>query len=230
MPEDDYLLLAPDEKTHAVVDSNTLFFDEHNDISSTEETGADVEDDLDTTDLDDETDDFMSEATDDNKAVDISEDNWLGMQDELADFLGSEVEEESDGGESDAGADAGGDGDTPNRKKRKRSVGSGPPSDPEDSDASVSSRLGSQLQRRKKKALERTSSLTNAFTADDVGLPSPEATAAEETKETKEIKETKETKEIKEIKETKETVDIQAGDDDDDGFDEAFREALEEAE
>ena len=97
------------------------------------------------------------------------------------------------------------------------------------SDASVSSVLGSQLQRRKKKALERTTSLTNAFTADDVGLPSPETTAAEESKDNDDTKPAKEADSIKTKSINSDVVETKAGEDDD-VFDEAFREALEGSE
>lgn len=97
---------------------------------------------------------------------------WEGMNDELADFLGSEAE---DGSESEAESARSSESDKSGHlgssgKKRKRSVaGMGEPSttDGEESDASRGGgdSSGSRLQKRKKKALARTSSLTSAATA-----------------------------------------------------------------
>ena len=227
MREDDYLLLAPEEKTHAVGENSTqVIFDEHNDVSSTEESAMELaEEDLGTElDEDDGTEDLVSEATDnDSKPIEISDATWQDMDDDFKEFMGSDMDD-SDAEDSDANTNNDEDDAEPDSspdKKRKRDLNSATNSDAEDSDASTKSTLGSKLQRRKKRAYERTTSLTNAITVDEVGLPSPLETAVDD-------KERNGVATAKELPDVQEDADGDEGDDD--GFDEAFREALEGSE
>lgn len=118
-------------------------------------------------------------------------DDWADIDKELEEFMASGSDTDSGtedelGDESDASFTA-----TPDSRKRKR-VQSANNSDAEDSDASTTanggpngSSTGSKLQRRKKQALDRNTSLSNvsmaATTKDSSsGLPSPDATGPEE--------------------------------------------------
>lgn len=113
--------------------------------------------------------------------------DWEGMNDELADFLGSDAEDDSESDiEStkssssitiDADADGSLDVTPPSAQKRKRENGHVSTTDDEDSDASTS---GSKLQRRKKKALDRTTSLTNVTAVTNIATPEPPAQAESE--------------------------------------------------
>ncbi|KAF2005873.1 hypothetical protein P154DRAFT_518127 [Amniculicola lignicola CBS 123094] len=114
--------------------------------------------------------------------VEISDEKWQSIGDELQDFL----DESDDNGDSPSDSDSvRSDTSTHsdskrNKRKRKRLTGtaSADGSD-EDSDASVDS--GSKLQKRKKRAMERVTSLNNVVTGDkSSGLPSPETTGPEE--------------------------------------------------
>lgn len=119
-------------------------------------------------------------------------DDWADIDRELEEFIasGSDMDsgtEDELGDESDASLTA-----TPDSRKRKRNISSTNDSDGEDSDASITANSGttgnfsgSKLQRRKKQALDRNTSLSNvslAATAKDSssGLPSPDATGPEE--------------------------------------------------
>jgi len=91
--------------------------------------------------------------------------DWEGMNDELADFLGSDID---DGSESEAESTKSDDTDEPatpasSAKKRKRKDDN-ISTDGDDSDASLN---GSRLQKRKRKALARTTSLQNTATLTD---------------------------------------------------------------
>lgn len=135
-----------------------------------------------------EFDDESNSATGDEEGAEatisldaMTADNWASVDDELADFLN---ESETDGG-SDSDSDSvrsdnstSSDAKQP-KPKRKRSTTSMEASDTEESDSSVNST--SRLQRRKKRTLERVTSLTNVVNAEkSSGLPSPEATGPEE--------------------------------------------------
>lgn len=117
---------------------------------------------------------------------DFNNNEWAAMHDDLDDFL-NETDDEEPGRESDTDSVRSGNetdlqGDpnpSTNGRKRRREDGSTEPSDTEDSDASTTSR--SKLQKRKKRAFERVTSLTNMTVAvDPSGLPSPDTTGPEE--------------------------------------------------
>ncbi|CAA9957273.1 RNA polymerase II protein [Pyrenophora teres f. maculata] len=135
-------------------------------------------------DLEDEsvngTGDEGTEEVPHSPIVEMSEEVWAAVDDELAEFM-----DESD-------TDAGSDSDTDSVRsenstvsetkqtltKRKR-TDSTEISEAEESDSSVNST--SRLQRRKKRTMERVTSLTNVVTAEkSSGLPSPETTGPEE--------------------------------------------------
>jgi len=102
------------------------------------------------------------------------------MYEEFEDFLGSDNESGTESDASESGAPS--TTSTPGKRKRKRNTDSANSTDAEDSDASANG--GSKLQRRKKQAMERTTSLTNVTSADkSSGLPSPDTTGPEEDKE-----------------------------------------------
>ncbi|KAI9654927.1 MAG: Carboxy-terminal domain (CTD) phosphatase [Bathelium mastoideum] len=146
------------------------------------------------TEVAEEEEDLSKYAPDEGQQSPITPgDDWEGMENELREFLGSDYDENSgaseigdDDGERDAGNENGEDdgegernresvkkginGDTPPGRstKRKREEGGDPgqSTDGEDSDASTANAKGSShLQRRKRQALARTSSLTNVHGA-----------------------------------------------------------------
>ena len=100
--------------------------------------------------------------------------DWEGMDDELREFMGSDYEdsEDSETDEADGQSEqenesvkSGVNGDTlperPGKRKRERPPDAGLSTDGEESDASLSAlNGGSTLQRRKRQAMARTSSLT----------------------------------------------------------------------
>ncbi|KAH7091031.1 hypothetical protein FB567DRAFT_625630 [Paraphoma chrysanthemicola] len=114
--------------------------------------------------------------------LDLTADTWASVDDELADFL-NETDTDEDNNESDSDS-VRSDTSTAeeakhNKRKRKRSTKSADVSEAEESDGSATS--VSKLQRRKKRTMERVTSLTNVVTADkSSGLPSPETTGPEE--------------------------------------------------
>ncbi|KAF2807806.1 uncharacterized protein BDZ99DRAFT_391461 [Mytilinidion resinicola] len=120
--------------------------------------------------------------------VDISEETWQSLGDEFQEFM-----DESDDDDQGTGSDTDSvnsensvqtSSTTRSKKKRKRGTGSVDGSEADDSDASVSSSTGSKLQRKKKRVLERVTSLTNVVSADkSSGLPSPETTGPDEGQE-----------------------------------------------
>lgn len=113
----------------------------------------------------------------------MTADSWASVDDELADFLN---ESETDGGSDSDSESVRSDTSTasdaakePKNKRKRSSTNSTDGGDAEESDSSVTST--SRLQRRKKRTLERVTSLANVVTADkSSGLPSPEATGPEE--------------------------------------------------
>ena len=114
--------------------------------------------------------------------LDLSAGNWESVDDEFDEFMNEtdtdgENESESDSGRSDNSVNP--KSDSNNKKKRKRTNGSVDTSEAEESDSSTTST--SRLQRRKKRTMERVTSLTNVVTAEkSSGLPSPDATGPEE--------------------------------------------------
>lgn len=114
-------------------------------------------------------------SREDSSPDEESREDWEGMEDELADFLGSDAEEGSES-EAESTKSDGSETSTPSSsasKKRKRTSKENNVTDGEDSDASVSS--ASRLQKRKRKALARTTSLNNAAVAGST----PDAQAAD---------------------------------------------------
>jgi RNA polymerase II subunit A-like phosphatase len=113
--------------------------------------------------------------------LDLSANNWESVDDEFDEFMNEtdtdgENESESDSGRSDNSANS---KSGPNKKKRKRTNGLVDTSEAEESDSSTTST--SRLQRRKKRTMERVTSLTNVVAAEkSSGLPSPDATGPEE--------------------------------------------------
>lgn len=111
----------------------------------------------------------------------MTADSWATVDDELADFLN---DSETDGGSDSDAESVRSDNSTSSdakqpKRKRKRSTTSADITDTEESDSSVTST--SRLQRRKKRTLERVTSLANVVTAEkSSGLPSPETTGPEE--------------------------------------------------
>jgi RNA polymerase II subunit A-like phosphatase len=127
-------------------------------------------------------DEEPEEPTESPVELDLTADNWASVDDELADFLNeTDTDDEHNDSDSDSvrsdnstASDA-----KQNKKKRKRTTTSTDVSEAEESDSSVTS--VSKLQRRKKRTMERVTSLTNVVTADkSSGLPSPETTGPEE--------------------------------------------------
>lgn len=116
--------------------------------------------------------------------LELTADNWASVDDELAAFMDeTDTEDENNDSDSDSvrsdnstASDA-----KQNKKKRKRAATttSTDISEAEESDSSITS--VSKLQRRKRRTMERVTSLTNVVTADkSSGLPSPETTGPEE--------------------------------------------------
>lgn len=112
----------------------------------------------------------------------IDASSWNNIDDELNEWL--EASSDDDEGLNSDSDSAHSDNSTilegkQARKKRKRDTRSTDVSEAEESDASVTST--SKLQRRKKRTLERVTSLTNVITADkSSGLLSPDTTGPEE--------------------------------------------------
>ncbi|KAF2402429.1 hypothetical protein EJ06DRAFT_528541 [Trichodelitschia bisporula] len=129
-----------------------------------------------------EDDDVISPSNE--SPIEVDDGQWAEMDEELKEFLGDDEDDtdydtdtKSVDFESDASTRSTADKDS---RKRKRGTESADASDAEDTDSSVGHR-GSQLQKRKKRALERTSSLANVTSVDNAsGLPSPDATGPDE--------------------------------------------------
>jgi RNA polymerase II subunit A-like phosphatase len=119
--------------------------------------------------------------------VDISEETWQSLGDEFQEFM-DESDEDDDGTGSDTDSVHSENSvqttdSTTKRgmRKRKRGTESTETSEAEESDSSVTSTTGSKLQRKKKRVLERVTSLTNVVSADkSSGLPSPDTTGPDE--------------------------------------------------
>ncbi|KAH6839766.1 hypothetical protein CC77DRAFT_480360 [Alternaria alternata] len=149
-------------------------------------------------DLEDESiDGTGDEAPDDvphSPIVEMSNDDWAQLDDELADFMNatdseaSESDTDSVRSENSTASTGTESRQNGGKKKRKRTStnsteGSEAENDGESdrSDSSVNSTT-SRLQRRKKRTMERVTSLTNVVLAESKssGLPSPETTGPEE--------------------------------------------------
>jgi len=116
---------------------------------------------------------------DEEVKLDMSDEKWQSLGEEFQDFMneegdsGDESETDSESVRSDLSAQ--------NKRKRKRSMDSAESSEAEESDGSTNSDTGTKLQKKKKRALERTTSLNNVVTADkSSGLPSPDTTGPDE--------------------------------------------------
>jgi len=141
----------------------------------------DVEDD-ETNVVGDEDDEAPAESP---LELNMSDDKWASLGDEFQEFM-DESDEDLEGNISNSDSESNRSDSSVrttdskrNRRKRKRVSASANVSEGEESDSSVSST--SRLQMRKKRTLERVTSLTNVVTADkSSGLPSPETTGPEE--------------------------------------------------
>lgn len=158
----------------------------------TEATGTEMEQEIDHPSFDD--DEAQRSPVDD-----VTNDDWTAMNQEIMDELGSDFDsDESD--HSDASNDSrhsrGSHTSGRSRnstgeisRKRKRTGSSAENSENESSEEKAAlNGQGSHLQRRKKKAFERVSSLTNVATAERSGLPSPDATGPEEVGSNEDVK------------------------------------------
>lgn len=131
----------------------------------------------------DEEEDMSKYAPHEDEKSPISpfKEDWGEMEDELREFMGSDYEDSDDAENGEEGDEEsaqdnesvknGANGQSPplaERPSKRKRPDSGRSTDGEDSDASISSlNRGSNLQRRKRKAFERTSSLTNVRGAGD---------------------------------------------------------------
>ncbi|KIW05699.1 uncharacterized protein PV09_03559 [Verruconis gallopava] len=111
--------------------------------------------------------------------------DWKEANDELKEFMGSDDESEFDeGSESDASnaSISSSRSETQTRKRKRTPSSVDGEREGEDADGSASGGVnGSALQKRRKKASERTTGLTNVTVASESsGLPSPETTGPEE--------------------------------------------------
>lgn len=108
---------------------------------------------------------------------------WDDLDDEVKDFLGSDDESGADdGSDSDASISSGVSGRSLSRK-RKRAPSSVGSAEQESGEvlAAGSSDVGSNLQKRRKKAAERSTGLANVTVAgQSSGLPSPETTGPDD--------------------------------------------------
>ncbi|KAK7552563.1 hypothetical protein IWX49DRAFT_496043 [Phyllosticta citricarpa] len=199
MPESPHLIhVEPDERgLHGSHQGSPLDeLEDSNILSSSEDSGTvDTEldelgegDDLNTDE--EELDGVMPSMEMGDSDLVMDEKDRQEMMDELAEFLGdSDTEEDTsepsdpEGFESDASVATKNGVGAKKRKRRPESAeNSGEESDSNATDDGVAGvGVESKLQRRKKRAFERVSSLTNVSTADhSSGLPSPDTTGPEE--------------------------------------------------
>lgn len=113
----------------------------------------------------------------------ISPENWAELDDDFQAFMDESDDtddhsnSDSEGVQSDASTQT--DSKRNKRKRKRTGTASADNTEADDSDASVEGT--SQLQRRKKRTMERVTSLTNVVTAEkSSGLPSPDTTGPEE--------------------------------------------------
>jgi RNA polymerase II subunit A-like phosphatase len=148
-------------------------------VDPAERSGSPLEDDSINASGEEDGDDFADSPV----TLNLTADNWDSVDDELADFLdGDDTDgEHASGSDSERSDDstASISENNNNKKKRKRTNGNTTDgSETEESDSSVNST--SRLQRRKKRTMERVTSLANVVTAEkSSGLPTPEATGLE---------------------------------------------------
>ncbi|OCK82778.1 hypothetical protein K432DRAFT_348320 [Lepidopterella palustris CBS 459.81] len=147
---------------------------------------AEDDDPTNTGDEDNEGEDGEDDVEEELNLPGMSDEKWQSLGDEFQEFMddsgdsGEESGSDSESTKSDASNQTS-DTNRKNKKKRKRCSDSAETSEADDSDASVSSATGSKLQRKKKRVLERVSSLTNVVSADkSSGLPSPDTTGPDE--------------------------------------------------
>lgn len=197
-PEGPHIIhVEPDERgPHASQGSPFDELDEGTVMSSSEEDAVTAETDLDelgeddTASDDDELDEMMPTSPVDEQNLRLDDTDREELEKELAEFLDEsdtdgEAGDKSDGFESDASVRSETSVKTLH-KKRKRNAESTENSEASDSDSNATddgtvSVAGSKLQRRKKRALERVTSLTNvAIVEHSSGLPSPDTTGPEE--------------------------------------------------
>ncbi|KAL1634807.1 CTD phosphatase Fcp1 [Diplodia intermedia] len=189
--------VEPDERgPHASQGSPFDELDDGTVMSSSDEDAANAEADLDELvedDMasdDDELDDMMPTSPVDETNLALDDEDREELEKELAEFLDdsesdSEGSEKSNGFESDTSVRSEGSAKSAH-KKRKRNAESNENSEASDSDSNATddgtvSIAGSKLQRRKKRALERVTSLTNVASVEQSsGLPSPDTTGPEE--------------------------------------------------
>lgn len=103
-----------------------------------------------------------TDPTNENELIGGTDQDWKSMGDELAEFLA-----ESDSDDS-AASDSGGKDD----KKRKRDLESGASTDAENSETDTPNADGSKLERKKKRAMHRVSSLTEVASLVERSSPS----------------------------------------------------------
>ncbi|KAF2147221.1 uncharacterized protein K452DRAFT_3678 [Aplosporella prunicola CBS 121167] len=188
--------VEPDEQGHQGSQGSPLDeLEEGPVLSSSEEDGATA--DTDTDELgegeesaaeDEELGAVMpTSPVEDQQVVGLSAEDRDDVYDELKEFMGTDdSESDTDGSQTD-GSVRSTASKASGRKKRKRNVESAESSEADDSDASAAGEGatkvggGSKLQRRKKRAFERVTSLANVSTAgQSSGLPSPDTTGPEE--------------------------------------------------
>lgn len=136
-------------------------------------------------DINNELEEFMGTDFDDSDSE--SQAGSEGVQSDGDDDGEGQGQGEEDGADEDEEENNATDG-APRKRKLAEVDGSGGvgDGDGDESDASTTSKTGSKLQRRKKRALERVTSLTNVVNATksphktESGLPSPETTGPEE--------------------------------------------------
>lgn len=119
----------------------------------------------------------LNSAMDDNSPIGTDK-IWDEMRNELDDFLGSDAyESDSDGGSSvKSGFSAGNEQTTPGGRKRKRPTSNPEATDGAESDVSTASHDSSRLHRRKRRTMDRVSSLTKGDHASDLA-PSDDVAA-----------------------------------------------------
>jgi RNA polymerase II subunit A-like phosphatase len=113
---------------------------------------------------------------------------WDDLDDEVKDFLGSDDESDFDDGSGSDTSNASNKSERSSTRKRKRassSVDGGTGEEEAEGDTTVpSGEPGSNLQKRRKKAAERSTGLAHVTVADQSsGLPSPETTGPDEENE-----------------------------------------------
>lgn len=143
------------------------------------ERGSPFEDDLDTDPG------ASDDGLDEESPLDMQQETWDDIDEEFRQFMDEDESDDTDVNSAD-GSDSESvrsenstKSDSRQIKRKRKRTSSRDTSEAEDSDASSTST--SRLQRRKKRTIERVSSLTNVVSADkSSGLPSPETTGPEE--------------------------------------------------